>query len=60
MEVEGRTALVDVKYSSLNHADGTWRRPGEPPDDALVFPGATLSDHSSFAAATWFASGFHS
>ena len=37
MEAAGRTALVDVKYNSLNHADGTWRSPGTPPEMLRLF-----------------------
>lgn len=37
MESDGRTALVDVKYSSLNHADATWRQPGKRPEMIRLF-----------------------
>lgn len=37
MVADGRTALVDVKYSSLHHADAVWRSPGKRPEMVYLF-----------------------
>jgi len=37
MKSNDRTALVDVKYSSLNHADATWRPPCKRPEMIALF-----------------------
>lgn len=37
MKAEDRTAIVDVKYSSLHHADGAWRNPSMRPEMIGLF-----------------------
>lgn len=36
-ERDGRLPMIDVKYNSLHHADGTWQNPSRPPVMMEIF-----------------------